>query len=88
MAASIENDAPTVINVTLDPAVAGLTLDNFALEKNGANMLISPLQLGPTPVDYVLTMDDAAAAGDVFVLTITKAGYDFPETQVENNVEA
>jgi hypothetical protein len=33
-------------------------------------------------------MNDAAAAGDVFVLTITEAGYDFPEAQVENNVEA
>ncbi len=88
VAASIENDAPTVINVTLDPAVAGLTLDNFALEKNGEAYAGFAVTTGTDPVDYVLTMNDAAAAGDVFVLTITKAGYDFPETQVENNVEA
>ncbi len=86
--ASIENNAPTVINVTLDPAVAGLTSDNFALEKNGGAYADFAVTTGTDPVDYVLTMDDAAAAGDVFVLTITKAGYDFPEAQVENNVEA
>jgi len=85
--ASIENNAPTVINVTLDPAVAGLTSDNFALEKNGAYADFA-VTTGTDPVDYVLTMNDAAAASDVFVLTITKAGYDFPEAQVENNVEA
>lgn len=86
--ASIENNAPTVINVTLDPAVAGLTSDNFALEKNGGAYADFAVTTGTDPVDYVLTMDDAAAASDVFVLTITKAGYDFPEAQVENNVEA
>lgn len=88
VAASIENDAPTVINVTLDPAVAGLTSDNFALEKNGEKYADFAVTTGTAPVDYVLTMDDAAAAGDVFVLTITKEGYGFPEAQVENNVEA
>jgi hypothetical protein len=76
---------PTVIDVVLDTAVTGLLKTNFVVEKDG--IAYEDFMVTETSTTlYAITMQDAATEGEVFTVTITKAGYEFTGTAVTNNV--
>jgi hypothetical protein len=82
---SIEAATPAVIDVVLDTAVTGLLKTNFAVEKDGSAYKDFTVTETSTTL-YAITMQDAATEGEVFTVTITKAGYEFTGTAVTNNV--
>jgi hypothetical protein len=69
-----------------DAAVAGLTASNFAVTKGGDAVELLNVEAGAENKSYTLTLPNDAMAGEVFTVTITKAGYEFIGTSVTNNV--
>lgn len=70
-----------------DAAVAGLDASNFAVTKGGEAVVLSKVAAGAENKSYTLTLPNDATAGEVFTVTITKAGYEFTGTSVDNKVE-
>ena len=70
-----------------DAAVAGLNASNFAVTKGGETVVLSNVAAGADNKSYTLTLSDAATAGEVYTVTITKDGYEFTGTAVDNKVE-
>lgn len=83
---SIEAATPTVIDVVLDTAVTGLLKTNFVVEKDGSAYEDFTVAETSTTL-YAITMQDEATGGEVFTVTITKDGYEFTGTSVDNKVE-
>jgi hypothetical protein len=84
----IEADDHDEIVVTLSAAVAGLTKPNFAVTKNGDAYTTFTVSAESGNESYSIALSEDAVATDVFTVTITKTGYDFVGTAVENNVPA
>jgi len=70
-----------------DAAVAGLDASNFAVTKGGGAVVLSNVAAGAGNKSYILTLPIDAAAGEVYTVTITKDGYKFTGTSVDNKVE-
>ncbi len=70
-----------------DAAVAGLNASNFAVTKGGEAVVLSNVAAGAENKSYTLTLPTDAAAGEVYTVTITKDGYEFTGTSVDNKVE-
>lgn len=84
--AEILDNAPAVIDITLDEDVDNMTTSNFEVEKNGAPY--ATFTAAKTNAkSYQLTMSDAAIETDSFIVTIEEDGYAIDPIVVDNQVE-
>ena len=82
----IASGDPDAIVSTLSAAVAGLEKANFEVTKNSAAYTDFTVSAGEGNTVYTLALGTDAVAGDVFTVAITKAGYSFVGTAVDNKV--
>ena len=70
-----------------DAAVANIDVSNFAVTKDGGAVVLLNVVAGAGNKSYILTLPNDATAGEVYTVTITKDGYEFTGTAVDNKVE-
>ena len=82
----IASDVHDAIVSTLSSAVAGLEKANFEVTKNNEAYTNFNVSAGEGNTVYTLALGADAVASDVFTVAITKAGYSFVGTAVDNKV--
>jgi len=86
VASEITSGDPDAIVSTLSAAVAGLEKTNFAITKNDAEYTTFTVSAGVGNTSYTIGLNEDAQASDVFTVTITKTGYVFEGTAVNNKI--
>ena len=82
----IASGVPGAIVSTLSVAVAGLEKADFEVTKNSEAYTDFNVSAGDGNTVYTLALGTDAADGDVFTVAITKTGYSFVGTAVDNKV--
>ncbi len=86
VASEITSEDTDAIVSTLSAAVAGLDKTNFAITKNDAEYTTFTVSAGAGNTSYTIVLNEDAQASDVFTVTITKTGYVFEGTAVDNKI--
>jgi hypothetical protein len=64
-----------ILTITLSPAIPGLTVSNFEIAKNGANLTLKSATTNDNGSTYIIESRNTFAEGVDYELTTTMAGY-------------